>query len=253
MNHILNGVNDGTYTNFVNDGAGYGLAQWTFWTRKAALKNFADSIGVGIDDEEMQINFLIQEIEQKGCTQWKNATSVQDGCYYFESEFEQAGNPQMGNRLTYAQQIYDKYHGLEAPTGQDINLSSDSKEKMQALLQEAQRIANDDRYTYSQANRYGEFQYDCSSFVCRLYAKFFGIATPATTSAYGDDHKLNGKPVDIELQPGDVLWRQGHVTLYIGNGLYAAAHNSGKPKADQISVYSDEPREYQRVYRFVTN
>ena len=252
MNHILNGVNNGTYTNFVNDEAGYGLAQWTFWTRKAALKSFADDIGVGIDDEEMQIQFLIQEIEQKGCTQWKNATSVQEGCYYFESEFEQAGNPQMGNRLTYAQQIYDKYHGLEAPTGQDINLSSDNKEKMQALLQEAQRIANDDRYTYSQANRYGEFQYDCSSFVCRLYAKFFGIATPGTTSSYGTQYRV-GYSTSVELQPGDVLWRSGHVTLYIGNGLYAAAHSANKPEADQISVYNDNPANYTYVYRFVTN
>ena len=27
-------VDNGTYTNFEKDGAGYGLAQWTFWTRK---------------------------------------------------------------------------------------------------------------------------------------------------------------------------------------------------------------------------
>lgn len=27
-------VNDGTYTNFIHDGAGYGLAQWTYYSRK---------------------------------------------------------------------------------------------------------------------------------------------------------------------------------------------------------------------------
>ena len=27
-------VDDGSYTNFVNDKAGYGLAQWTYWSRK---------------------------------------------------------------------------------------------------------------------------------------------------------------------------------------------------------------------------
>ena len=26
-------VDNGTYTNFIKDSAGYGLAQWTFWTR----------------------------------------------------------------------------------------------------------------------------------------------------------------------------------------------------------------------------
>ena len=30
-------VDAGTYTNFAGDGAGYGLAQWTYKTRKAAL------------------------------------------------------------------------------------------------------------------------------------------------------------------------------------------------------------------------
>lgn len=27
-------VDSGSYSNFVNDSAGYGLAQWTFWSRK---------------------------------------------------------------------------------------------------------------------------------------------------------------------------------------------------------------------------
>jgi hypothetical protein len=27
-------VDNGTYTNFVTDAVGYGLAQWTYWTRK---------------------------------------------------------------------------------------------------------------------------------------------------------------------------------------------------------------------------
>jgi hypothetical protein len=27
-------VDNGTYTNFVKDSVGYGLAQWTYWTRK---------------------------------------------------------------------------------------------------------------------------------------------------------------------------------------------------------------------------
>ena len=30
-------VDNGKYTNFVYDKAGYGLAQWTYWSRKKAL------------------------------------------------------------------------------------------------------------------------------------------------------------------------------------------------------------------------
>jgi hypothetical protein len=34
-------VDKGTYTNFVKVGAGYGLAQWTYWSRKEGLYNLA--------------------------------------------------------------------------------------------------------------------------------------------------------------------------------------------------------------------
>lgn len=247
-----NGVNSGTYTNFVHDSAGYGLAQWTYWSRKEALLAFSRDMGTGIDDEDMQINFLIKEIKERGCPQWQSATNVNDACYYFEKEFEQAGNPQMGNRLTYANDIYYRYRGKTAPTTVDVKLTGENKKKMEALLQEAQRIANDNRYTYSQPNRYGEFQYDCSSFVCRLYAQFFGITVPSSTGVYGTQYRV-GSSTSVELQPGDVLWRAGHVTLYIGNGIYAAAHGKSFPINDQISVYSDNPAKYTYVYRFITN
>ena len=36
-------VDSGEYTGFVNDCAGYGLAQWTYHTRKAALLAFCKS------------------------------------------------------------------------------------------------------------------------------------------------------------------------------------------------------------------
>ncbi|MBQ3388392.1 MAG: hypothetical protein IJG60_04180 [Thermoguttaceae bacterium] len=37
-------VDSGTYENFVRDAAGYGLAQWTFWSRK---RRFSNSRGNG--------------------------------------------------------------------------------------------------------------------------------------------------------------------------------------------------------------
>jgi hypothetical protein len=30
-------VDNGSYTNFTHDFAGYGLAQWTYWSRKQGL------------------------------------------------------------------------------------------------------------------------------------------------------------------------------------------------------------------------
>ena len=55
-------VDNGTYTNFIKDSAGYGLAQWTFWSRKQNLLNYAKSKGVSIGDLNMQLEFLMQEL-----------------------------------------------------------------------------------------------------------------------------------------------------------------------------------------------
>lgn len=57
-------VDHGTYTNFGGDRAGYGLAQWTYPTRKAALLSFAKAAKKSIGDLEMQLDFLIKELSE---------------------------------------------------------------------------------------------------------------------------------------------------------------------------------------------
>lgn len=55
-------VDDGNYTNFVKDSAGYGLAQWTYWSRKQKLLQYAQAYGCSIGDENMQVDFMIGEL-----------------------------------------------------------------------------------------------------------------------------------------------------------------------------------------------
>lgn len=138
---------------------------------------------------------------------------------------------------------------------QDINtpLTGDKKEKMEKLIAEATKIANDVNYkyyTYSQANRMGKYSYDCSSFCARLYKEFFDINIPSTTSVYGSKG-YKGLVGSVELQPGDILWRSGHVELYIGNNKRAGAHMhyASHPK-DDISIKSGTEG-FTKVYRFV--
>ena len=50
--------------NFTNDSVGYGLCQWTFNTRKAALLAFARNKGVSVGDETMQVQFCLRELQQ---------------------------------------------------------------------------------------------------------------------------------------------------------------------------------------------
>lgn len=55
-------VDENAYPDFVKDRAGYGLAQWTFWSRKEALLKFAKDKGKSIGDLHMQLDFLWKEL-----------------------------------------------------------------------------------------------------------------------------------------------------------------------------------------------
>lgn len=53
-------VDSKRYKNFIKDGAGYGLAQWTFWTRKQNLLQFCQNKGKSIGDLNTQLDFYIR-------------------------------------------------------------------------------------------------------------------------------------------------------------------------------------------------
>lgn len=55
-------VDEGAYSDFVTDKAGYGLAQWTYWSRKQKLLQYAQAYGCSIGDENMQVDFMIGEL-----------------------------------------------------------------------------------------------------------------------------------------------------------------------------------------------
>lgn len=74
-------VDNGSYTNFVRDSAGYGLAQWTYWSRKEKLLNFANEAKKSIGDCQMQLDFLWYELSKNYKSTLevlKNATSVKE-------------------------------------------------------------------------------------------------------------------------------------------------------------------------------
>ena len=48
-------VDNGTYGNFVHDAAGYGLAQWTFWSLKQDLLNTCKANKTSIADIDSQL------------------------------------------------------------------------------------------------------------------------------------------------------------------------------------------------------
>ena len=109
-------VDNGTYTNFVKDAVGYGLAQWTYWTRKQSLLNFARQSNKSIGDLNMQLCFLVKELKELYTNSVYNvlrkATSVLEASNAVLLNFERPTN--MGasvqaTRARYGQTYYDRY------------------------------------------------------------------------------------------------------------------------------------------------
>ena len=57
-------VDSGKYQFFATDKAGYGLAQWTYCSRKAELLDYAQCCRKSIGDLEMQLDFLMKELRE---------------------------------------------------------------------------------------------------------------------------------------------------------------------------------------------
>lgn len=112
-------VDNGSYTNFVNDSAGYGLAQWTFWSRKQKLLNFAKEQGKSIGDLEMQLDFLYYEISKQYApilAALKAATSVREASNVMLLQYERPADQSeavQNKRASYSETYYHTYVNMK--------------------------------------------------------------------------------------------------------------------------------------------
>lgn len=115
-------VDNGSYGNFARDSAGYGLAQWTYSSRKQNLFNYAKSAGTSIGDLGMQLNFLYKELSESYSGVFnaiKNASSLQSASNSVLHDFESPANQSSSVealRASYGQSYYNKYNSYDKGT-----------------------------------------------------------------------------------------------------------------------------------------
>ena len=104
-------VDNGKYSGFVNDKAGYGLAQWTFWSRKQNLLEFAQASKKSIGDLGMQMDFLYKELSEgykAVLSTLKSAKSVREASDAVLLKFERPNDQSttvQEKRAGYGQQL----------------------------------------------------------------------------------------------------------------------------------------------------
>ncbi len=151
---------------------------------------------------------------------------------------------------------------LEKFKNGDITATEAVKDAMEWAL----KTANDSSHGYSQSTRWGNPNYDCSSFVISAY-EAAGIPVKEAGATYTGDMRaaflkcgfewIPGNPNVNSLQPGDILLDENsHTEMYIGNGKNIGAHSNydgvnGDSSGREICVNNYYSHPWDGVLRYV--
>lgn len=222
-------VDSGIYSasDFVNDSAGYGLAQWTWNARKQSLYNYCKTRGLSIGDIDGQLGYLGVELRGSfsGClSALQNASSVEEASRIFMLRFE-APNDQsaaaIAVRRQYAEYYYNKFvYGTQA----EGNLTEKQREVIHIAMNSA---------AYGIAARPGY----CQAWAAYVYAAA-GLPIDGSGSAYDSGMRYGVSSDFSAVPPGAAVYgysgsKYGHVGIYVGNGL--VYHNIGGVAVDTLS------------------
>ena len=127
-------VDSGSYDNFAKDGAGYGLAQWTYWSRKQNLLNFAKKAGTSIGNLNMQLEFLWKELQEYETVMSALATvsSVLEASNIILLKYERPANQSESaqkKRAAYGHTYFDKFgtgteEKVEPAAGDSVDIAT---------------------------------------------------------------------------------------------------------------------------------
>ena len=192
-------VDCGAYTGFVSDGAGYGLAQWTYASRKAALLAYAKARGRSVGDLDTQVGYLLQELQSLFPAVWDklcSTASVREASDCVLLKFERPANQSEANRArrtALGQGFYDQFaeKGESIMTPQE-RLIATAEDQMGYFGKKTN--ANLDEFKANPGGRFNKFARDldalgdfyngkkngydwCDVFVDWCFVETFGRAT----------------------------------------------------------------------------
>ena len=254
-----NNVDNGTYSKeeFINDKVGYGLAQWTYPTRKESLYEFAKNKQTSIGDLNMQLEFLWEELNTSHqdilqYLQEHGNDSIDSLTEYYMDKFENPTTPRLAERKQSANDYYNKYKN---------NQTTVNGSKIVQLGAEMMQYMIDNGYLYSQSvncvpienseKKTGKYV-DCSSYVCWVLYR----------AGYTDINRLNTNTLPpylsgkgfkkitslSDMKEGDIAFFPGHTQIYAGteNGKRKYLNAGHDPK----TVYeTSEPSGFLYAYR----
>lgn len=241
-------VDNGSYTNFVKDAAGYGLCQWTYWSRKQNLLNYAKSKSKSIGDLEMQLDFLYKELSENYSSilsVLKNATSILQASNEVLTKFERPADQSDSvktKRASYGQVYYDKFHKSSEQGGNVMSntvdkvitiakaevgyleKSASAYKKNPAILDKKTDGAGSDNYTKYGRDMHKVYPavmdfpaYWCDAFVDWCFYKAYGVTTAKSLLAGNfDDYTV----ASASMYNKKGAWHKASETPKVGDQIF---------------------------------
>lgn len=134
---------------FALDAVGYGLCQWTYFSRKQRLLEYAKSMGASVGDEETQVNFCLKELRVEYPALWEYLKAAQDlygAAARICKEYERPAVNNIADRANAGNALYMQYGSqldaiaegdaetAEDPSGADSSLSGAGGESSRLLF-----------------------------------------------------------------------------------------------------------------------
>lgn len=161
---------------FVHDSAGFGIVQWTWWERKQNLLNYAKSQGKSVGDLDIQIEFLLKEIQEKYASVWKMCTNAsktyKDAVKVCVTDYEKPAKQaeQIEKRTVYAKAFYETFT-YEEETKEEENIKGYDRRKVLALahnevgyMEKKTESQLDDKTANVGSNNYTKYARDLDAF-----------------------------------------------------------------------------------------
>ena len=237
-------VDSGAYTEdeFVNDHAGYGIAQWTYNIRKHGLYKMAKAKGTSIGDLQTQLDFLWDELGRYTAvlSALLNAKNVRDASDAVMLKFEKPADTSedaKAYRADLGQSYYEKF----AVGALQMN------EKAEKIVELAKERVGHCRYVLGALGDYdkdGVQQFDCRGFTWWLLNKVgIEISKVGATTQYNTvkDWEERGLTKDMPNLVTPVFMyresdgRMAHTGMHIGDGVIIHCTSNGGVKYGDLS------------------
>ena len=223
-------IDDGTYTKeqFIYDSQGAFLCQWTYWSRKKALYEYAKSKNVSIGNAEMQLDFMLKELNESYksvLNTLKNSTSVKQASDVFMVKYESPADQSesaKNKRASYGQKYYDKYATSNVENN-NMNEANTMAFKMRTTKPEA---GNKYYITKAKGGWSNAIQGKPVDINCDVLSNCFDGSTKFITSE-GIKTLLECENKNIKALSEDGLFRDATVKNFGKQELYEITFNNG--------------------------